>query len=579
MKKIISLVLIFAITLCLFGCKKETTYEGYEFDKDRIINPDITSIVSDNDKEIKISYTLAGYGEEWIKEAVKAFNRVYEGHGYKAVLGRSDAAFTTDSVELEIKYPEGNDYDLYFTISSNLLTTIMDSSYAVMKDRNKSLLVDLTDLLDEKPIDLYGYEEDYKIGECLNDTTIMFDTYTSTPDSKWYGKMYGLQWTRSISGLAINMDVLEQYGFTEAPRTTTELFEMCDYVKNNPKNSELTGELINPVTWAGANATGYFEYPILTWMAQYFGQKGYENFYSFTPETGTTYTNGYDVYNNIGIQYAFESVRKLVNQDYATNGTVTTVDHLTSNQILADGEALFCVTGDWCYNEIIGCDYEDSELTGIKMLSVPVLSELADLVGFTGTADEKDALLSTVIKYIDQNKSASEVIAAVQSELGKTVTEEQVNRIGEARGAYYDLGTGHNCFIPAYSDNIEGAKLFLRFVISQEFGEEIYARYAHSITANTKVNATQSNFIKSISAISGNQYSFAIGSEDKLSPIRMNGGLGFVFEPYTHWINIVKSMAVGDANYTGQTIYETVKNSMKSNWSTTLSAAGIEKED
>jgi len=519
---------------------------------------------------VQISYTIASYGDDWIKEAVKEFNELYKDKGLSAVLDRSDPLFTTEKLIQEVKYYESNPYDLYFTISENVVTQLMDVSYAVLKERNVGILECLDDVYASAPIGTDGNEESGTIESTRNPSLLLYQKYYSD-NPLFDNKYYALQWTSANAGIGINTDVLSDFGYDHAPRTTMEMKEMCDTVLNSNAIAD-TGNRIYPMTWAGQNASGFLAYDLYTWIAQYMGIEDFYDFFAIKPKTGTTIDNGYDVYDNDGILYGLKAAETFIDEKYACAGTVTTINHHFSDQILIDGEALFSITGDWFYNELKGMGYTEEECSKIEMIPVPILSEIADLIGLQGTAETKDAVLRDIVEGIDEGKSDSEVASSIRAQ---TVTDSMVARVREARGMYYDLGYTHCAIIPSYSNAKGAAKEFLRFISSKSFCENIYTKNAQGVTPNLYANSTGNNYLKSLKKICKSTYSTPVGEATVLSRIRMNGGISFTLEPMNSYPDMAKGMAIKATGYDAQTIYDNVKNGMFNSWDIIVSTAGM----
>lgn len=533
---------------------------------------------------IEISYSLGGFGDAWIKEAIEKFNAAFEDQGYSAVMTRNDAAFDEDAVTNEIKSYTDNSYDLYITIGNNM--NLVDDSFSVLRKKGECLLEDLTDVYNSKVINLDGSEGSETVLETRNQEMLPFCTY-NFDNNDYKGKYYGYQWTSAYGGIAVNTFVLRQFGYDHAPRTTKEMKEMCDAVNNQVKNT-YKGKRIYPMTWAGANASGYVEYSLLTWMAQYMGVEEYMDFFRFKPEDGDIIGHGYDVYNNEGILYALNALEGIIGQEYAATGTVATADHLLSDQTLGDGEALFEITGDWVYSELkgiykeleeldynslqkleqyYGVDTVDGVLSNIEIMPVPIVSELADKISLSGAAEQKENTLRNIVKGIDDGKTDAEIAT------DNGVSSDQVAKVREARGVYYDLGRGHQAYIPSYSDAKDVAKLFLRFISSKEFSDTVYSKNAFGITANKSAAPNDNNFLSSLTKCCKKEYSTPISEFTCLSEIRYNGGIVSTIEPL-YYGDLAKNMATHDAEFTADKVYQKIKEGMHYNWGTILSGAG-----
>lgn len=516
---------------------------------------------------IEISYSLGSFGEDWLNEAVKSFNSAFADKGYSAKVTRIDAAFVAENIANEIKSYQDNTYDLYIGLGNNI--SLVDDSFSVLRKPGESLLEDLTDVYNSKVINLDGSEGEETVLDTRNKAMLAYQIYNFDNEA-FKGKYYGYQWTSAYGGIAVNTRVLADFGYDHAPRTTKEMEAMCDNILNQERKSSY-GNTIYPITWPGANASGYSQYSLLTWMAQYMGVEGYNDFFRLKPKDGgSTIEKGYEVYNDVGILYALKAQETFFAQEYAASGTVTTVDHLLSDGILMDGEALFEFTGDWVYNEVVGTgDYDDDELSRLEIIPVPIVSELADKIGIIGSADEKDAVLSSIIKGVDEGKTDAQIAAEIPQ-----ATETMAARVREARGIYYDLGEAHQAIIPSYSDAKDGAKLFLRFISSKEFSDSIYSKKANGVTANVSAVSSDTNFLKSLTEVCRQTYSTPIAEGICLSEIRYKGGIQYTFEPMPHYGELAKGMSRHAPEYSAQTAYDKIRNAMKDNWDFILAAAG-----
>lgn len=555
LKKLLIVVIVLCVALSLASCKgKKKTNANF-----------------DDEHTIRISYSMAGYGDAWIKQAVSLFNSVFEEKGYHAQLDR-DEPNNGDTVVNEVKYPDSNEFDLYIDITENAVRQFIDASYSVLKTRKTVLLEDLQDVYNSHPLDTNGNEEPELIKDSFTKNTIECNTYYGSVAGS-YGKLYSMQWTNAVSGMMVNTEAVKKFGY-EIPRTTKELQAICDdVITKNVKAAN--GQTIYPITWPGYNASGYIGYATMWWLAQWKGVQGFNDFYSLTPADGNIKDHGYEVYDDIGIQYALGTADMVYDSKYCCNGTLTTIDHLTSDQILADGEALFAVTGDWTYNELINLGYTDEELNCIECLPLPVMSEIAQKINLPGAnAAEQDACLSNIIKLVDEGKTDEQIMSAITG-----VTKNQVAKVRESRGIYMDTGIYHIGFIPQYANCIEGAKLFLRFIASKDFAQKVYGVYAHGCTANKNAVVSGNNFLESLNKITKQSYSVPVGFLDALSTIRLSGAIGFVLEPAASWPDLGKGMAGNIKGYEPETLYTSIRDGMKKNWASIISTSGVYDED
>ena len=140
-----------------------------------------------------------------------------------------------------------------------------------------------------------------------------------------------------------------------------------------------------------------------------------------------------------------------------------------------------------------------SEVVGMEMIKTPIISALGTKIGL-----KSDATLSKMVTCIDEGKGFADTQAAVTDE---TITEEQYNAVAKARGVFYDWGVPAQIVVNSYSPNVELAKLFLRYIASDDAAQRAYAAstlitpYASSEVDYTKDKSKYTNFMKSIDEI------------------------------------------------------------------------------
>ena len=413
-------------------------------------------------KRIEIKATVAGYGTGWLTDIVKKFNEVYADEGYEAVVTQEDIAIQALN---EIISPKDCTTDIYFQYS-DLITNALNKSRAVLKS-DKALLTDLTDVLNSPAIGFDKQEHGKAITE-----RIIGDISKSV---KYKGKLsgfdglYGIPWQGGSQGVYINKNILKEYNYTTDDLLTTDDFlAVIQSMAPAPTDENLKNpDLMFPVAWSPSKAPGYWGNLLKPLMAQYEGLDSFNNFYDFVPDEGTTVDNGYTVYEKQGIRQALKVVEKLLDKDLCAPGT-TSRDHIQMQAAVATGRAFMCVTGDWIYKEL-EADYSSS-MANVLAIKTPVISALGVKLGLCGANHSVDDTcaacnekLREIIKLVDEGIDNDVQIASRQG-----VSTDKVATIRDARG-YYEMGY-YSCvaMIPAYSDAIKGAKLFLRFMYSDE---------------------------------------------------------------------------------------------------------------
>jgi ABC-type glycerol-3-phosphate transport system substrate-binding protein len=227
------------------------------------------------------------------------------------------------------------------------------------------------------------------------------------------------------------------------------------------------------------------------------GVETYEDFWNYIPngDESKVIEEGYKVYENRGIYEALKVAENLMNTDYAVPGTAS-MDHISAQARLLEGSSLFMVSGDWIYKEM-ELNY-GKYLNDIVAIKNPVLSAVGVKLGLCGqthaeptfdrnnfvdtyACEDCEAKLRATIKAVDSGKSDAEVA----TEVGITAT--QAAEVRERRG-YYQSCNGFAAMIPSYSNAKDVAKLFLRFLCSDD-GIAIYNKNTHSNFIVKPVNA------------------------------------------------------------------------------------------
>ena len=91
------------------------------------------------------------------------------------------------------------------------------------------------------------------------------------------------------------------------------------------------------------------------------------------------------------------------------------------------------------------------------MLGAPILSSIGEEIGIT------DSQLHDLVKMIDEHRSNADIIAAIPS-----LNDAKIARVYNARCVYDSIGAAHTIVIPSYADAKDQAKLFVRYLYSND---------------------------------------------------------------------------------------------------------------
>lgn len=436
-------------------------------------------VVEGGAQKVQIRCYKGGYGDEWIKQTVVRFNETFKDKGYSAEIVES-SALVTEAAGQEILVPNKNQIDLYFTNGSDI-STFINKSKSILRSTDKVVVECLDDVLASKAIGFDGKEESQTIGERLIGGYDITSKYNGT-NEKWAGKTFKLPWADAMTGIFCNTSVLAKYGI-ELPLTSNEFTEAVKKI-----SSKTATDNIYPFSMGGANALGYWSYLFDTWFAQYSTAEGFINFQKCVPSNGNIKDNGYEVYNDKGILKALEAMYDILDLNYLSNGSLER-QHTEAQVEFVTGKSAFMTNGDWVMNEMKE-NYSD-KASDIIMLKAPILSSIGTECGLT------DAQLHDVVKAIDDLKTNEEIKLLVPA-----ATDEAINRIYDARSIHDSIGPSHDIFIPSYADAKDAAKLFVRYLYSND-GCNLFRQYATSnlplkYTVSEELKAKATKFQKSL---------------------------------------------------------------------------------
>ena len=422
------------------------------------------NIVNDG-KTVNVRVFEAGYGTDWLYALKDKFEEVYADEGYKInILTPSNSVKST--VVINELYNGDSGVDLYFP--GDVWTTQVTEE----GEYKETLVEELTELVyDQKAIGFDGKEEEKTVREKLKKGVANeYNVY-------YNGKEYGVPWADGGFGLAVNKARLDFYGF-DFPRTTDEMFKIFDSVMLgvNAKGESVGGPLqtgIYPHTFVSGNS-GYPCYMYFTWLAQGLGYEKYQEFMSYgTASDSEAYKeNGYTLYEDEAFRDMLNVMYRMFDKTYATLGSTSqNADTANLKMVDPDNGAIFFSNGNYMINEVKSKFPEDSK--NLRIINYPVISSVGKKAFGAGTtanitdSERCDEILSEVVKMVDENKTASEIVAALAAD-GVTTIENEVKIVEEARNIYMDGCYGVGAYIAKDSPVKDIAALFLRMYASDD---------------------------------------------------------------------------------------------------------------
>ncbi len=479
-----------------------------------------------NEQTVNIKVYEAGYGVDWLYELENKFEEAFADEGYQVNILEPSPDYSHGVIVNEMYQGyEKTGIDLYITgLDVNALGA--NGTY------NKVLAENIEELVYDQPaINFNGENEGKTVRQKVSADVIPFMTDSA-------GELYGFNWVQAAAGIAVNTRKLAKYyegGAYELPRTTNELFDAIDKIymgANGVPGSKDSGT--KPVTYfSGQN--GYQECMLLTWLKQY-DVDFYDVFWSMEENGQPMLEDGYEVFSNPAITDMLANGYHFIDQTIAARGSATqTLDQAQAKVMKDKDGAVFYAVGDWFLNEV-KLNYRNY-LDDIEFMNFPVTSALGTKLFGADTSynfdDAKcDALLSAIIKLVDENKSIEEIAAAVATEYG-TIATKDLEEVAKARGVFYSRGVEHCAVITKNAIGKDVAAKFLRMMASDDFAA-IFSEYANATTPYTdKANeTTQYKFVEQASKIAVNRYMSSIALKGR--GFRKTLGLSSFFTTVSH---------------------------------------------
>ena len=426
-KKILALLVAIVTVFAVVGCGNNSNGNG--------------SGGGEGNKTLKITVSKLGYGTEWLKKIVSAYeNRT----GAKVEVVEPVGSAGIDAIYAEME-SLASDTDIFMTRQRHFFETIYKGSISVNGQKYPCQYADLTDVYEAK---------DENGSSILDRTNPMTKEYFNVD-----GKYYGLCWADGIFGIVRNKDVWDSFGLTDedVPLTTDQLLAVCDTIKKKAAGTDVA-----PFIYSYDDE--YYTSIAPIWFGQYEGVQSMKYFEKGLDPAGQS---TYNVYAYDGQLRALEFVNELVKDSNGYQHKASKDLTFTDMQAyFAMGQAVFCVNGGW-----LEVESSTARKKNLDFIKTPVISALSEKLSYYNEADKagNDQKLAELIKFVDAH-------AAEGDNEGRPsyATEEDVQIVREARHfSYLSSDSDHIASIPAYSKHIDTAKDFLKFMYS-DAGLQIY---------------------------------------------------------------------------------------------------------
>lgn len=380
-------------------------------------------------KEVEIAYWHAGLGIDWLEAMVEAFNSSQSDWNVtfreSAVKNSLTSALGMEDIDTTDLYIAGQTYDV-------------------------ELMEPLDDILDQT-----AKGDKKTIREKMN------ENYLSTATAA-DGKLYALSAGSSLYGIVYNRDLFKKAGIKTLPRTSDELVVACD---------KLLEKGITP--WAIFGTWAYWDFFIEAWQSQYDSYSYYLNNYHACTDINGVSPNKEILTRKDGRWAAIRAMEKLITPEYVPDGAAAE-DHITmQTKFINTNDFGMMVNGNWLTKEM----EEVGSTDNFGLMRTPVISEIIEKLMTVSDDDTLRALVDAIDECIEDESKIEDYKSGEDYVVdGMTISHFDWDYVMDARTT--SPVAFSTAFIPRYSDAIDGAKEFLKFLCSDK-GMEIYLKHTH----------------------------------------------------------------------------------------------------
>ncbi len=428
MKKIVVFLLALATAFSLVGCKPPA--------------------VEDTETNVIIEMYSQGYGSDVMNAWARRFEEKNEGVTVTVI---PNPTLLDQAVQSKLGLGVKNPVDIFFSATLNF-RDIIDKGPSYLQGYDyETAFADLSDVYDTV-IDASVPGDNKKVKKKMHPNYI--EHYTMN------GKQYAMPYISEPNGFVYNADFFEENGWT-IPRTTNEMIELV---------TKISEEGYTPFVWPGQ--AGYWNYPVMTWWAQYEGEQGMADFWSGKDRYGSYSA---EIFRQYGREAAFKVMEDLVYREKNSfPGSIEFTNDSAQMEFYKEANKIVMMpSGGWLENEMKLSGYEPGSLN-VGIMKTPVLSDV--LQKDTVDPETGDIQFAPRFKTITTEGQLRELIKLIDEEkpCPNGVDPDEYAQLAAIRNYSYSTGLEFAATIPAYSNAMEYAKKFLVFTASDEASQILY---------------------------------------------------------------------------------------------------------
>ncbi len=504
--------------------------------------------VDNSPNTLEIFYWNSGYGDAWLNKVVKKFEKMYPNITIDITASADNTTWKND---LKL---ESNTTDLYIATLPELLAYTdylepLDDIFYSAHDEDGDLV-----WADDEQTELEWDDSEYLTWE--GEDTSLFDKQNHTILNSLRdedGNLYAGMWGSGVCGIIYNAtkfeSAIEEGDIECIPRTTDELIEVATFIADG----------LGETPFMHCSNADYWNYALLPWFGQYSGTDGVMDLWNgvYVDEDGERHE--LDVRSQLveGKRLALEVFYDCVAPTGFTWEGSNTKKHTAAQTEFLNGRAWMMPNGNWLENEMKNVQRDNDD--EFMMMKTPITSKLLDQLD----SIEDDYVLREVIDYVD----------GVDEDAPDGVSEEDIERVREARNVVYTEGASYRCIVPKYSTAKAYAKLFIQYLQSDE-ALNIFAKETGQYTtvaSTTPIDTDDwSPFAQSCAALMNSNSDYVFRS--KGHPLFYNGVFAEAFPTNPYAQEAFTSKEKVDS---AETFWNTHVAWVENNWEKALKLAGL----